>query len=62
MTGGFDLIVLDVGLPGLSGYEVVVRLRGAGVDTPVLLISANDGETDQAKGLDLGADGYLVTG
>jgi DNA-binding response OmpR family regulator len=60
ITGGFDAIVLDIILPGLSGYRVLERLRAAGVDTPVLLLSAKDGEFDQADGLDLGADGYLV--
>jgi DNA-binding response OmpR family regulator len=60
LTGGFDAIVLDIILPGLSGYRVLERLRAAGVDTPVLLVSAKDGEFDQADGLDLGADGYLV--
>src|SRR4051812_12802041 len=60
LTGGFDAIVLDIILPGLSGYRVLEQLRGAGVDTPVLLLSAKDGEFDQADGLDLGADGYLV--
>ena len=60
VTGGFDVIVLDIILPGLSGYRVLDRLRAAGVDTPVLLLSAKDGEFDQADGLDLGADGYLV--
>jgi DNA-binding response OmpR family regulator len=60
LTGGFDAIVLDIILPGLSGYRVLERLRAAGVDTPVLLLSAKDGEFDQADGLDLGADGYLV--
>lgn len=59
-TGGFDVVVLDVVLPGLSGYRVLERLRADGVDTPVLLLSAKDGEVDQADGLDLGADGYLV--
>jgi DNA-binding response OmpR family regulator len=52
--------VLDIILPGLSGYRVLEQLRAAGVDTPVLLVSAKDGEFDQADGLDLGADGYLV--
>src|SRR5256885_3363445 len=47
-------------LPGLAGYRVVQRLRAEGVRTPVLLVSAKDGEVDQADGLDLGADGYLV--
>ena len=52
--------MLDIILPGLSGYRVLEQLRAAGVDTPVLLLSAKDGEFDQADGLDLGADGYLV--
>lgn len=60
LTGGFDAVVLDVILPGLSGYRVLERLRAAGVGTPVLLVSAKDGEVDQADGLDLGADGYIV--
>ena len=60
LTGSFDAIVLDIILPGLSGYRVLEQLRAAGVDTPVLLLSAKDGEFDQADGLDLGADGYLV--
>ncbi len=59
-TGTFDVLLLDIMLPGLSGYRVLQRLRGEGVHTPVLLISAKDGEVDQADGLDLGADGYLV--
>jgi DNA-binding response OmpR family regulator len=60
LTGSFDAVVLDIILPGLSGYRVLERMRAAGVDTPVLLLSAKDGEFDQADGLDLGADGYLV--
>lgn len=59
-TGSFDAILLDIMLPGLSGYRVLEQLRAQGVRTPVLLISAKDGEVDQADGLDLGADGYLV--
>ena len=59
-TGGFDAVLLDIVLPGLSGYRVLERLRADGVQTPVLLLSAKDGEVDQADGLDLGADGYLV--
>lgn len=58
-TGSFDVVVLDVILPGLSGYRVLERLRARGVGTPVM-ISAKDGEVDQADGLDLGADGYVV--
>ncbi|MEN3300443.1 response regulator transcription factor [Pseudonocardia sp.] len=60
LTGSFDAVVLDIIIPGLSGYRVLEQLRAAGVDTPVLLLSAKDGEVDQADGLDLGADGYLV--
>jgi DNA-binding response OmpR family regulator len=59
-TGAFDVILLDIMLPGLSGYRVLERLRADGVHTPVLLVSAKDGEFDQADGLDLGADGYVV--
>lgn len=59
-TGSFDVLLLDVMLPGLSGYRVLQRLREQEVSTPVLLVSAKDGEIDQADGLDLGADGYVV--
>jgi DNA-binding response OmpR family regulator len=60
LTGSFDVVLLDIMLPGLSGYRVLQRLRAEGVHTPVILVSAKDGEVDQADGLDLGADGYLV--
>lgn len=60
LTGAFDVILLDIMLPGLSGYRVLERIRADGVHTPVLLVSAKDGEFDQADGLDLGADGYVV--
>lgn len=56
----YDVVVLDVMLPRLSGYEVVRRLRREGVWTPVLMLSAKDGEYDQADGLDEGADDYLT--
>jgi DNA-binding response OmpR family regulator len=60
LTGAFDIVLLDIMLPGLSGYRILERMRAEGVHTPVLLISAKDGEYDQADGFDLGADGYLV--
>lgn len=60
LTGAFDIVLLDIMLPGMSGYRVLERMRAEGVRTPVLLISAKDGEYDQADGFDLGADGYLV--
>ncbi|WP_206506772.1 response regulator transcription factor [Streptomyces chrestomyceticus] len=55
-----DVIVLDVMLPGLHGYGVCGRLRAAGVTTPVLMLTAKDGEHDEAEGLDTGADDYLT--
>jgi two-component system, OmpR family, response regulator len=58
--GDFDAVVLDVMLPGLSGYEVVRRLRARGNWVPVLMLSAKDGEYDQADALDDGADDYLT--
>jgi DNA-binding response OmpR family regulator len=58
--GDFDAVVLDLMLPGLSGYEVVRRLRAHGNWVPVLMLSAKDGEYDQADGLDIGADDYLT--
>jgi len=57
--GGFDTIVLDIMLPVLSGSEVCERLRADGVTTPVLMLTAKDGERDEADALDGGADDYL---
>ena len=59
-TGEYDAIVLDVMLPGLSGYRIVESLRAEGNWVPVLMLSAKDGEYDQADGLDAGADDYLT--
>ena len=58
--GLFDAVILDVMLPGLSGYQVVRQLRAEENWVPVLMISAKDGEYDQADGLDDGADDYLT--
>lgn len=58
--GAYDAMILDVMLPRLSGYEVVRRLRAEGHWLPVLMLSAKDGEHDQADGLDCGADDYLT--
>ncbi|MEU5904643.1 response regulator transcription factor [Micromonospora sp. NPDC047527] len=58
--GGYDAMILDVMLPGLSGYELVRRLRAEQHWLPVLMLSAKDGEYDQADGLDCGADDYLT--
>ena len=56
----FDLIVLDLGLPGMDGLEVLSRLREAGKQVAVLILSARDGTHDRVRGLNLGADDYLV--
>jgi DNA-binding response OmpR family regulator len=56
----YDAIVLDLMLPSLSGYEVLRRLRAADVWTPVLMLTAKDGEYDIGDALDLGADDYLT--
>ena len=60
MAGEYDVIVLDLMLPGLSGYKVVKRMRAGGVQTPVLMLTAKDGEYDQADAFDLGVDDYLT--
>ena len=58
--GEYDAVVLDVMLPGMSGYNVVRTLRTEANWVPVLMLSAKDGEYDQADGLDYGADDYLT--
>ena len=55
----FDLVLLDLGLPKLNGFEVLKRLRGRGSKMPVLILTANDDIDNRVKGLDLGADDYL---
>src|SRR6266498_4209031 len=59
-AGGYDAVVLDVMLPRMSGYRVCQELRAARNWVPVLMLSAKDGEYDQADGLDVGADDYLT--
>lgn len=60
MAGGYDAVVLDLMLPGLDGLTVLQRLREAGRKTQVLILTAKDGVADRVKGLDVGADDYLV--
>jgi two-component system alkaline phosphatase synthesis response regulator PhoP len=60
LGGSFDVIVLDVMLPGKNGFEVCRELRQNGVDTPVLMLTARSQVTDRVAGLKLGADDYLV--
>ncbi len=58
-TGKFDLIVLDIMLPGMNGYRVCRTLREEEVWTPILMLTAKDGEYDEAEALDTGADDFL---
>ena len=60
LGGGYDVVILDIMLPSRSGYDVVRDLRSAAVWTPVLMLSAKDGEYDLADAFDLGADDYLI--
>lgn len=59
-TERFDLVLLDLGLPGRDGLEIVTDLRDEGVNTPVLILTARDTVDDRVKGLNGGADDYLV--
>jgi two-component system, OmpR family, response regulator len=56
----YDAIVLDIMLPGLNGYQVCATLREAGVWTPILMLTAKEGEWDEVEALDTGADDYLT--
>ena len=60
MTDNYDLIVLDVMLPDIDGWRILQALRNAGKQTPVLFLTARDSVEDRVKGLELGADDYLV--
>lgn len=56
----YDLVILDVMMPKINGYEVLKTMRKENNDTPVLMLTAKDGIDDKVKGLDLGADDYLI--
>jgi two-component system OmpR family response regulator len=56
----YDLVILDLGLPGLDGFEVLRRMRRRGSTVPVLVLTARDALQDRVKGLDLGADDYMI--
>jgi len=58
--GAFDLIVLDILLPGRNGYQICADLRREGDWTPILMLTAKDGDLDEAEALDTGADDYLT--
>lgn len=56
----YDVVILDIMLPGISGYELCARLRAKGNWTPILMLTAKEGELDEAKALDTGADDFLT--
>lgn len=58
--GGYDLIILDIMLPGMDGFDICRQLRGAGDTTPILVLTAKDQEVDKVLGLELGADDYVT--
>ena len=59
LTNAYDAITLDIMLPGMNGYRVCEEIRKAGVETPILMLTAKDGEYDEADALDIGADDFL---
>jgi len=60
LSGRYDIILLDVMLPVMDGFEVLKRIREEGINTPVLMLTAKDSISDKVQGLDLGADDYLT--
>ncbi|CAI8807801.1 MULTISPECIES: heavy metal response regulator transcription factor [Pseudomonas] len=60
LTGDYDLLILDVMLPGRDGWQILQAVRAAGLDIPVLFLTARDAVEDRVHGLELGADDYLV--
>ena len=60
MSGIYDLVILDVMLPGMNGFQVAQKLRQGGIVVPVLMLTAKSGLTDRIHGLDCGADYYLT--
>jgi DNA-binding response OmpR family regulator len=59
-SGEYDLVILDVNLPGMDGFTLLKKLRESRSDVPVLMVTARDGVEDRIRGLDTGADDYLV--
>lgn len=59
-SGEYDVVLLDVMLPSYDGYEIARRLRRDGATVPILMLTARDGIQDRVRGLDAGADDYLV--
>jgi two-component system copper resistance phosphate regulon response regulator CusR len=60
LSGDYALLILDVMLPGRDGWQILQAVRGAGLETPVLFLTARDAVEDRVRGLELGADDYLV--
>jgi two-component system, OmpR family, response regulator PrrA len=60
LLGSADILVLDLGLPGIDGIEVIRRIRGDGGEVPICVLSARDEVEDRVRGLETGADDYLV--
>lgn len=60
LAGGHDLVLLDVMLPGLNGFEILARVRDRNVELPILMVTAKGEEEDKVRGLGLGADDYVV--
>jgi len=60
LSGDYDLLILDVMLPGRDGWQILQAVREAGFDTPVLFLTARDAVEDRVHGLELGADDYLI--
>ncbi|KPA94703.1 response regulator, partial [Pseudomonas asplenii] len=59
LTGDYDLLILDVMLPGRDGWQILQTVRAAGLEIPVLFLTARDAVEDRVHGLELGADDYL---
>lgn len=60
LSEAYDLLILDVMMPGMDGWEVLQKVRASGKDVPVLFLTARDRVEDRVKGLELGADDYLI--
>ena len=60
LTGDFDLVILDIGLPGKDGYEVLEEMRASGSNLPVIVLTARDSVTDTVSALEGGADDYMA--
>jgi len=60
LRGTYDAAIVDIGLPRRDGFDVALRVRAAGIQTPILMLTARDAVEDRVRGLDVGADDYLV--